>query len=280
MWVAVQQCGNRLHGWIIDGDTLQEVQVAYPDGDMSVEGLLSMIDPYLPADGMTPVICAGLDTGSFAQVPCAVPPLQKAASGVSRIALHVLPCLSQATPVDAMQGEEATIAGFLATYPDWDGILCLPGSCTRWVHVSAGEAVSFRSYLTGELFDLLAGRSSLSRAVAGQGWDAAVFDDALSDAMSRPERLASALAGVQAAARLRQGRLETARAQVLGALIGVELAAARPYWLGQNVAVIGAQPMTGHYAAALAAQGVMAQVYEDGPLALEGLREAYRALTV
>ena len=45
-----------------------------------------------------------------------------------------------------------------------------------------------------------------------------------------------------------------ARARLSGTLIGAELAAARPYWLGQKVAVIGAQAVSATYLRALRAR--------------------------
>ena len=60
-----------------------------------------------------------------------------------RLALFIVPGLSQASPPDVMRGEETQIAGFLAAHPGFDGVLCLPGTHTKWVHLSAGEVVEF-----------------------------------------------------------------------------------------------------------------------------------------
>jgi hypothetical protein len=73
-----------------------------------------------------------------------------------------------------MRGEETQIAGFLAQNPGFDGVLCLPGTHTKWVHISAGEVVSFRSFMTGELFATVGPHSVLRHSV-GEGWDDAAF---------------------------------------------------------------------------------------------------------
>lgn len=278
MWIAAQHRVDRLHIWIHEQGSLQSASVDLAVGAPFQETLLTLIDPYLPPDAVTPVICAGAQAGSFAQVPCAVPPLQKSSCADPRVSLQVLPCLSQAHPVDMMQGEEAVILGFLAETPEWDGVLCIAGRCTRWVHISAGEVVSFRSYLSGEMFELLTQQSSLSGAVQGQGADNAAFEEAMSDAMSRPERFASALFGVHANAVLQRTAAATGRAQILGGLIGIELAATRPYWLGRDVALIGEGAWMDHYATALKAQGVSAQIHDVNRLALLGLTTAYAQL--
>jgi 2-dehydro-3-deoxygalactonokinase len=65
-----------------------------------------------------------------------------------------------------------------------------------------------------------------------------------------------------------------ARSRLSGLLIGAELAGARPYWLGQNVAIIGDGAVAGPYRRGLAAQGVEASVFEVGDVTLTGLTAA------
>ncbi|MBS8227355.1 2-dehydro-3-deoxygalactonokinase, partial [Vannielia litorea] len=195
-----------------------------------------------------------------------------------RLTVRILPGLSQSDPADVMRGEETQIAGFLAGSPDFDGILCLPGTHSKWAHVSAGEIVSFRTFMTGELFSLLSSQSVLRHSLHGEGWDEAAFLDAVPEAMSRPERLASALFSLRAAALLSDLPPAVARARLSGLLIGLELAAARPYWLGQRVALIGGPLLTQPYAAALSAQGVTPETRDGENLALAGLTAARIAL--
>jgi 2-dehydro-3-deoxygalactonokinase len=205
---------------------------------------------------------------------------QKIATSDPRIVLYAIPSLSQEKPADLMRGEDAQIAGFLFQNKDWDGVLCLASACSRWVHVSAGEVISFTSFLTGELFGLLTRHSSLRSAIQGQGWDEGAFLTALSDAMARPERAASALFFIQANAVLNQTSAATGKAHLYGTLIGIELAASRAHWLGREVVVIGAQDDTARYASALKAQGVAATEQAGDLLALGGLAQAYAALNL
>ena len=69
-----------------------------------------------------------------------------------------------------------------------------------------------------------------------------------------------------------------ARARLSGLLIGLELAAARPYWLGQNVVVLGASTLAGVYATAMAAQEVPARRLDAQELTLAGLCAAHATL--
>ena len=280
MWIAAQQCADRLNVWVNEGERVH-VDSTPIEGDADFQtALMGLIEPHLQQGTVTPVVSAGVRSGSFVQVPCAVASAQKVAAKDPRIALYAIPPMSQEKPADFLQGEEAQIAGFLSQNKDWDGVLCLPSACSRWVHVSAGEVISFTSFLTGELLGLLTRHSSLRIAIQGQGWNDGAFLTALSDAMARPERAASALFSIQANAVLNQTSAATGKAHLYGTLIGIELAASRAHWLGREVVVIGAQDDTVRYASALKAQGVAATEQAGDLLALRGLAQAYVALNL
>ncbi|WP_373354802.1 2-dehydro-3-deoxygalactonokinase [Pseudoroseicyclus sp. CXY001] len=196
--------------------------------------------------------------------------------------VRIIPGLSQASPPDVMRGEETSIAGWLTANPGWDGVVCLPGSHSKWVEVSAGEVVSFRTFLTGELFAALGAhtvlRHSLSPSPGPDGWDQPAFAEALDATLSRPEQLAARLFSIRAEGLLTGLAPGAARARLSGLLIGAELAAARPWWLGREVAIIGEGPLAGLYAEALAAQAVPTRLAESGPMTLAGLVAARRMM--
>jgi 2-dehydro-3-deoxygalactonokinase len=70
---------------------------------------------------------------------------------------------------------------------------------------------------------------------------------------------------------------DVCRARLSGILIGAELAAARPYWLGQEVVVAGA-PASAESTPALATQGVTARTSDADPLTRLGLMRARAAM--
>jgi 2-dehydro-3-deoxygalactonokinase len=290
-WIAVDWGTSHLRAWAMAGEAVR-AEAASDDGMGRLSraqfesALLRLIEPWLGA-AKIPVIACGM-VGSrqgwveapYATVPCRPLPDALVAAPVTdpRIDVRVVPGLRQMEPADVMRGEETQIAGFLAQRPGFDGVICLPGTHSKWVHISAGEVVSFRSFMTGEMFDLLA-TASVLRHTVGEGWDAEAFGQAVSDALSRPETVAARLFSIRAEALLKGLDAGTARARLSGALIGLELAGARPYWLGQNVALIGAPKLSAIYAAALAAQGVPAEVADGAAMTRAGLAAA-RVLTM
>ena len=243
--------------------------------------LVSLIDPWLPARGRISVLACGMVgarqgwvEAGYRAVPCApleAGSLTRVRVEDARIDVAIAPGLSQSQPADVMRGEETQIAGVLAAEPGLDGTLCLPGTHTKWVHVSAGEVVSFRTCLTGEMFALLSRQSVLRHGLEGGDWDDTAFDAAVADALSQPGMLPARLFSLRAEGLLHGLPPGAARARLSGLLIGLDLAASRPYWLGRDVTVVGAPGLSAHYARALAAQGVTARLRPAGACTLAGL---------
>ncbi|WP_300515080.1 2-dehydro-3-deoxygalactonokinase [Aliiroseovarius sp.] len=288
-WIAVDWGTTHLRAWLMGGG-----EAVCLRSDKGMGGLAP--DEFEPAllelvadriTGSTPVIACGMVgarqgwvEARYAKVPCKAPGIAEAIrvpTQDGRLDLRILPGVSQDSPADVMRGEETQIAGFLARDPQFDGVLCLPGTHTKWAHVSAEEIVSFQTVMTGELFALLSTGSVLRHSM-GAGWDDEAFADAVGDAMSRPQAIAARLFTLRADSLLHGQTPATARARLSGLLIGLELAATKPYWLGQQVALIGAPDLCQTYATALSAQGLAPTLHSGDDLTLAGLTAAYQTM--
>ncbi len=290
-WLGVDWGTTHLRLWALDAGGAVLAARRSDSGMARLQGpgdfeaaLLDLGGDLLAPDRATPVIVCGM-AGSrqgwaeapYVAAPCAPPTLASAVRAPAedpRLDVRLLPGVKRQGPADVMRGEETQVAGFLAREPKFDGVLCMPGTHSKWVHISAGEIVSFQTFLTGELFALLSRRSVLRHAVAESGWEAEAFTAALDEAMSRPAAIGAQLFALRAEALLEGLAPQAARARLSGLLIGLELAAARPYWLGQQVAVLGAETPGEAYVTALSAQAVPTRRVDAGELALEGLRAA------
>lgn len=287
-WVAVDWGTSHVRVWLMDatGEVIRQAQSDKGMGALETADyeptLLEMLGDDL--SGPVPVIICGM-AGSrqgwaeapYSTVPCKAPSLEDATqveTQDARLQVYILPGIKQMSPADVMRGEETQIRGFLAENPKFDGILCLPGTHTKWVHISAEEVVSFRTFMTGEMFALLGEHSVLRHSVATDGWDETAYLTAIDDAMSRPASMAAELFSLRAEGLLNGMSAETARARLSGLLIGAELAAARPYWLGQEVVVLGAAGIAQAYHTGLQAQGAFVRTVPADELTLAGLRSA------
>jgi 2-dehydro-3-deoxygalactonokinase len=117
---------------------------------------------------------------------------------------------------DVMRGEETQIAGFLAANPGYDGMLCLPGTHSKWARVHAGRIERFRTFMTGELFALITSQSVLRHTTDSNGWDEAAFETAVGEIAANPEALTGKLFGLRAGPLLTGMPPEAARARLSG----------------------------------------------------------------
>ncbi|MEJ6402821.1 2-dehydro-3-deoxygalactonokinase [Yoonia sp. 2307UL14-13] len=290
-WIAVDWGTSNMRAWAMSGSgvVLAEATSDKGMGELTRDGfepeLLKTIDDWLKCP--TTIIACGM-VGSrqgwveapYTTVPCPALPEGFARPVVKNrdLQVHVIPGIKQTDPADVMRGEETQIAGFLARNKNWDGVICLPGTHTKWVHVSADEVVSFQTFMTGELFAAISENTVLRHSIASKGWDEDAFTNAVEEAMARPERLAARLFSLRAEGLLDDLSANAARARLSGLLIGAELAAAKPCWLGQQIAVIGAGGLAKLYVDALAAQHAPATQVQANSITIAGLTAAYQRL--
>lgn len=293
-WIAVDWGTSHLRLWRMTGagTLISRTGSDQGMGKLARTGfepvLLDLLRRDLSPQRRLTVICCGMvgarqgwAEAHYTPVPARPPGIRSATSVVTEsenLSVHILPGMSQNSPPDVMRGEETQIAGFLAAEPDFDGVLCLPGTHCKWAQISAGEVVSFRTFLTGELFALLAGQSVLRHSIAPSGMDQASFTEAVERAISRPQSLAGDLFSLRADALLQGLDPVAARSRLSGLLIGAELSASRPYWLGQNIVIVGESAVAAAYETALRAQGAVPRRVDAEAMTLNGLRAAYAEL--
>ena len=196
--------------------------------------------------------------------------------------VRILPGLAQRTMAapDVMRGEETLLLGALLT-DAVDGAVCLPGTHSKWVQVQSGSVTGFSTATTGELFDLLANRSTLSHFIqAAQDGEkqAPAFEAAVRQALAAPERILQTLFSVRALPLLmgadQAGDLS---ARLSGLLIGLELSAlrnAKP----ERVTLISGGALTQNYRQAFQIAGIACHELDADQMARAGLFHAARAI--
>ncbi|MBO6791025.1 MAG: 2-dehydro-3-deoxygalactonokinase [Dinoroseobacter sp.] len=286
-WIAVDWGTTHCRAWAIgpSGQVLSEASSSDGMGglrpDQFEAALLNLVEPWLDVTTVDVVACGmvgsrqGWVEAPYAQVPCAPADTETVLAPTKdvRLRVQIVPGLKQIDPADVMRGEETQIAGALSLSPNFDGVMVLPGTHSKWVQISADEVVSFRSFMTGEMFGLLS-RASVLKHSMDDGWDGAAFSEAVEETLSRPESLASKLFSIRAETLLKGLPGAAARARLSGLLIGAELAATKPYWLGMPVSILGADALGDAYGAALAAQGIEAKMIAPVDATLAGLSAA------
>ncbi len=291
-WIAVDWGTSNLRVWAMGpAGVLAEDSSNRGMGtlqrDQFEAALLELIEPWLVAGRVMTVIAAGMVgarqgwmEAPYAKVPSVPLVANKMVKPVCdpRMRVHICHGLSQAKPADVMRGEETQIAGLLALDPKFEGVVCLPGTHTKWAEISANEVCSFVSVMTGELFALLSKQSVLRHSVGTEGFDEAAFIEALDAALTQPQSIATRLFPLRAEGLVGQLSPIVARSRLSGLLIGIELAATKHWWLGRQIAIVGTHSLAKTYAKALAHVGAKPTILDGTVVTLAGLKAAYDAV--
>lgn len=290
-WIAVDWGTSNLRLWAVsaDGEIIKTHASSRGMGSLAPDEyeavLLELASDILEPDAITNVLICGMAGAKqgwieapYMPVPCAPAgnrPI-KAPTNDPRLNVHILSGLCQIAPPNVMRGEETQIAGYLSFDPDFEGMLCLPGTHSKWAHIADGKVQSFESIMTGELFALLS-KNSVLRHSMHDDWDDEAFLGGVRQSAENPSKWISKLFAVRAAD-LISANQTSAKAHLSGLLIGAELCAIKENWLVNPVKIIGAPALADLYVAALSDLGCEASRTPQDDLSLHGLKAAYLAL--
>lgn len=244
----------------------------------------------LGAPAEAPVLICGMAGAKqgWAEAPYLKTPTRLDAlhEGALRIAapgdIRILPGIAQARAErpDVMRGEETQLLG--VTESAFTGLVCIPGTHSKWVTIAAGAITGFSTYMTGELFAVLSQHSLLAHAVeatAAASSNSAAFHDGLAVALAQPTGLTASLFRLRAAQLLGFEQRSDGAARLSGLLIGSELADA----IGQqgplrSVRLIGTGGLGRLYESALLAQGLEVTMIDAEQASRRGLAKAACAI--
>jgi 2-dehydro-3-deoxygalactonokinase len=145
----------------------------------------SMIGGWIATHGVVPIILSGM-VGSrqgwreapYARCPAGAQDLVTTLVRFEHdgLAIALVPGLATENDrmPDLMRGEETQIVGALALSDRNDGLFLLPGTHSKWAEVAGGRIVSFRTFMTGEVFGALKEHTILGRLMR-EGVDAGGF---------------------------------------------------------------------------------------------------------
>ncbi len=293
-WVAADWGTTQLRVWLVaaDGTVLARKSSDKGMGRITPadyeDVLVDLLGEALPASGALDVVICGMagsrqgwSEAPYAATPCPPPSINmatKVATKNAQLNVFILPGVKQTAPADVMRGEETQIMGVTARDPLFDGVVCLPGTHTKWARVERGQITEFSTFMSGELFNVIGGHSVLRHTVARDGWDDAAFRAACARAIGDPNALMQSLFGLRAEALLADLAPEVARSTLSGLLLGAELTAARSYWATAKITIVGENALSQAYAAALGTQGKTPRIVDAEATTLNGLRAAHSHL--
>jgi 2-dehydro-3-deoxygalactonokinase len=294
--IAVDWGTSRLRAWLVDAHGAPIATAASDEGIGTLNGGHEAVFERLVADWpKLPAIMAGM-VGSrqgwreAVYLPCPAPAsaigsqLTRFTTSTGR-AVAIVPGLAVRPPNrdgDVIRGEETQIVGLVDREPGFTGTVILPGTHSKWVRVERGAVADFQTFMTGELFELLAERSFLRHSVAAGAADLSAVSDfalAVKRTVTQDLPFLGALFSVRARQLLTGVSREDNLAYLSGLIIGGEIAAARAMGslaAGAAVRIVAAPALLRAYTRALAFAGVAAEARDGSELVLAGLTHLAR----
>jgi 2-dehydro-3-deoxygalactonokinase len=194
--------------------------------------------------------------------------------GTGTAAAVIVPGVSTTRP-DVMRGEETQILGAGLA----DGLICTPGTHSKWVRMEGWRIAGFATHMTGELFALLKQHSILGRLMTGDGTeDEAAFLEGVETARHDPA-LARSLFTVRSYGLFDRVPGSGLADYLSGLLIGSEIAAeADDGSISGPVSLIAAPALAARYGRALARFGLTAVQVDGTQASARGLWRVATAL--
>ena len=284
-FVAVDWGTTRLRAYLIDsgGDVLDRV-VAVESGIQNIApgGFAAVLDkvcgPWFADAAELPVLMAGMvgsrngwAEASYVTLPCAAAGL---AGGLLRLPgtsrpIFIVPgvdCRGADGSYDVMRGEETQAIGVDVA----DGLVCLPGTHSKWIEMAGGHITRFASFITGELYAALAqsfvGRLAQEPDNAAAGFAASAALSGLPGGLSRLV--------FQARTQVLGGdmRPEAVRPFLSSLLVEAEICGARDMFGSERtVHLVAGAPLLDSYSEILTRLGIAADVYDPETTTVTGL---------
>lgn len=227
--------------------------------------------------GPLPTLLVGMigSRNGWVEAPYADAPCGAAEIAASRIAVpgaggvDVLPGVryrDRYGVLDVMRGEDVLALGAGIR----DGIVCLPGTHSKWVLLEGGRIVRFATFVTGELYGVLRDHAFIAR-LAGEPEDPSGFSEGLA-AATREGGLTRRL--FETRTRVLDGAMAgtAVRPFLSGLLIGAELLGAADLLdLSRPVRIVADGVLGEAYSTALATQDIAASRVEPERAFVTGL---------
>ena len=295
-WVAVDWGTSNLRSWGIaaDGSVVFEKTSPKGMGKLTREefpaALAELLDGVIAArSGKLEVLICGMAgarqgwlEAPYLQAPTDLRGLLEGAvhpdMGDSPIRASILPGVCQKAGADnVMRGEETQLLGLASLNPGYSGMVCMPGTHSKWAQLSGSRIERFSTAMTGELFELLRTHSvlrhSLTGDLAGPG-RAEGFKAGAEAGLAHPEQLLGTLFEVRAGSLLSGRQPDWCAGFLSGLLIGTEVGSNRHLIGDQPVPLIGAPALCALYAQVLELAGASGAPKDATEIVLAGLKAA------
>lgn len=283
--IAVDWGTSNRRAWALDGAGHVLAELGDGEGLLAVKqggfarSFADFAAPWLAAGRSVPVLMCGM-VGSrmgWAEVPYIAAPADLASlsrnlhhvafDGGARIAIVPgVSCIHDGVP-DVMRGEECQVLAVLAQRNLRDACLLLPGTHSKWVQVKDGKLASFRTYMTGELYNALTSSGTLAQLMEKSEPDREAFLNGLARSRQADAgALSHALFGVRTLGLFGKLPRSGLSSYLSGLLIGTEMQDAVAWTGTEAVIAVGSPKLLDNYRIAAETFGLAFESHDNAAL--------------
>ncbi len=210
----------------------------------------------------------------YVTCPAGLPELAANLKWVVQDRIAIVPGISYSDgdAADVMRGEEMQILGaFAEGIVAADALICHPGTHNKWIRLEDGRITSFRTVMTGELFNLLREHSILADLLSAPAGVDDAFEAGVRKGLESDE-LTAELFSVRARVLLGKAPRTSAASYTSGLLIGTDIRTGARAAPRQEIVVMGRPELTSLFAAALRIAGRTAREVDGEQAFLGGVK--------
>ena len=285
-WIAVDWGTSTFRAYLVQNNEVSDV-IETKDGMKFVKShlfeqtLLTLIDRWLDNDKITEILASGMvgskqgwEEAPYQKTPCNLKSLNYITPSLkdNRISLKIFSGVSQINQPDVMRGEETQIAGFLNENPNFNGSICLPGTHSKWVEIKNNNIIKFKTFMTGELFEIISKNSVLIHSVKAEKIDKMELLKSVDEILQKPELFSNALFQLRADDLINSKGPTIYKSRLSGYLLAIELLGSMEFWKNNDIILIGNQDLIEMYQFILNKKVKSIKTFLSSDMVLKGLK--------
>ncbi len=285
-WIAVDWGTSSFRAYLIKDDVVSDT-IETNDGmkfvkDNNFENtFINLIEKWLIKDQKIDVLASGMlgarqgwIEAPYEKAPCKLNNISYISPILfdDRISLKIFSGISQNDPPDVMRGEETQVAGFLTGNNNFKGSICLPGTHSKWIKINKNILKKFKTFMTGELFEIISKNSVLSYSMLSDNLDKVEILNSANKVMNKPELFANALFQLRADDIINSKGAIVYRSRLSGYLLAMELIGSLEFWKNNDIVLIGNVDLIEIYENVLIKKVSSIQKFNSVDMVLKGLQ--------
>jgi len=196
-----------------------------------------------------------------------------------KLNFYIVKGISQNKPFDVIRGEETQILGYLSILKNYTGYICLPGTHSKWVKIHKGKILNFKTFMTGEMYEILIKNSILKHSILDKKINFKVFYNSFLISLNNKFNVFANLFEIRSRYLLSKKKYYP-RSELLGYLIGLEIKNNLKNIKKSNVVIIGSKENSKIYSRALNKIKIENTFFDSSDITIEGLKILYKRLFI